>query len=137
MVSLVDVAPSTRTVPVGGVALPVPGISALGIAALLQQFPGLKDAFTGGTISVSLDAATLMKYGPDAVSAIIAAGCGSPGDPAAIKVAETLPAGDQMNLLAAIIDVTMPQGIASFMEALDSTIAKLNFENLGKDPVTK
>jgi hypothetical protein len=141
MVSLLDLAPSTRTVRVGGefeengADVSVFGVSAKGIASLLSQFPQLQDLFKGGELK--FDAASIATVAPDAIAAIIAAGCDSPGDPAAVAVAERMPVGDQMKILAAVIELTMPDGIGPFMEALDATIARLDFGNRGKAPASK
>lgn len=135
MVSLVDLAPSTRTVPVGGKDLSVFGVSAEGIASLMGDFPELQKLFQGGTFK--FDAATIQKVAPKAIAAIIAAGCDAPGNPDAIKVASRLPVGDQLAVLAVVIELTMPQGIGPFMEALDATVARLDFGNRGKAPVSK
>lgn len=137
MVGLLDLAPSTRTVRAGGGDVAVYGVSAKGIAALLVQFPQLKTLFTGGKLAV--DPESIASVAPDAVSAIIAAGCGYPGDAKAIKAAEQLPVGEQAKLLDAIVDLTMPDGPRPFVEALTALMAKLNFgdqEDHGKAPAS-
>ena len=135
MVSLTDLAPSTRSVRVGGDDVPVMGISALGVAALLRDFPSLATAFVSGEFK--MDAESLSAFGPQAVAAIIAAGCGSPGDPKAIAVASNFPVGLQVEFLAAIAELTMPDGPGPFMAALDSLIARLDFGDRGKAPASK
>jgi hypothetical protein len=137
MVGLLDLAPSTRTVRAGGGDVAVYGVSAKGIAALLTQFPNLKTLFTGGQIA--MDAESIATIAPDAVSAIIAAGCGYPGDAKAIAKVDTLPVAEQAALLNAIVDLTMPEGVGPFVEALMSLMAKLNFdgpESHGKAPAS-
>lgn len=136
MVSLTDIAPSTRTVPVGGADVSVFGVSAKGIASLLSSFPQLRSVFTGGISSLKPD--DLMKNAPEAIAAIIAAGCGQPGDPKAIAIAENLPVGEQAAILDVVIQLTMPDGVGPFMDALNKMLERLTFEeNRGKAPVSK
>lgn len=116
MPGLLDVAASTKTVPVGSGHVTVPGVSARGIAVLLERFPVVRELFTGKSPSLTADA--IIKIVPDAIAAIIAAGCGSPGDPEAEKVADALPAETQAELLEAIMEVTMPKGAGPFVERL-------------------
>ena len=58
-------------------------MSVKGLAHLLVRFPELRMLMTGGEIQ----AEQLMEIGGDAVAAIIAAGCGCPGDEAAEAIA--------------------------------------------------
>lgn len=135
MTSLLDIAPSARTIPAGGINVPVFGVSAAGIAALMTDFPDLKNMFVGGALK--FDVPTLVAVAPKAIAAIIAAGTGSASDPAAIQIAANLPVGKQMEFLETIVELTMPDGIAPFMEALDRIVNRLDFESLGKAPASK
>jgi hypothetical protein len=56
--------------------------------------------------------------GGDAVAAIIAAGCGYPGDEKAEAVAGRLSIDAQADLLAAILRLTLPAGLGPFVEKL-------------------
>ena len=76
MVGLIDIAPSVETVDVQGTSVTVHGVSAKGVAHLLGGFPELRKLMTGQEV----EAEQLMAIGGDAVAAIIAAGCGYPGD---------------------------------------------------------
>ena len=76
MVGLIDIAPSVETVDVQGTSVAVHGVSAKGVAHLLGRFPELRKLMTGQEV----EAEQLMAMGGDAVAAIIAAGCGYPGD---------------------------------------------------------
>jgi hypothetical protein len=78
MVGLIDIAPRVETVAVQGTPVPVHGISAKGLAHLLGRFPELRKLMIGQEVEVE----QLMAMGGDAVAAIIAAGCGYPGDKA-------------------------------------------------------
>ena len=86
MVGLIDISPRTETVDVQGASVAVHGVSAKGVANLLGRFPELRMLMTGQ----SVDADRLMAIGGDAVAAIIAAGCGYPGDEKAEAVAGAL-----------------------------------------------
>lgn len=139
MVGLIDLAPSTRTIRVGGEDVAVFGVSAQGIAALLQQFPELQALFMEGDVEMSPD--NLMKTVPKAVAAVIAAGCGYPGDPKAIEVASKLAVANQFALLKAILELTMPEGVGPFMEALNGLVAQFKIDAKpvapGKAPASK
>jgi hypothetical protein len=76
MVGLIDIAPSVETVDMQGTSVTVHGVSAKGLAHLLGRFPELRMLMTGQEVETP----ALMAMGGDAVAAIIAAGCGYPGD---------------------------------------------------------
>jgi len=139
MVGLLDIAPSTRHVRVGygelGYNVPVYGVSAAGIAALLQDFPELKNIVAGGKVDLTME--SVLKAAPGAIAAIIAAGTGTPGNPDAIERAGLLPAGTQAEFLDKIVELTMPDGIGPFMEALTGLINRLDLGDLGKAPASK
>jgi len=78
MAGLLDIADIVETVTINGTRVDVPGISAEGIAHLLNRFPEIRAAVTGKSVPVD----RWLAMGVDAVAAIIAAGCGAPGDPA-------------------------------------------------------
>ena len=114
MVGLIDIAPKGETVEVQGASVAVHGISAKGIAHLLGRFPDLRKLMTGQQV----EAQQLMAMGGDAVAAIIAAGCGYPGDEKAESVADKLAIDAQADLLAAIVRLTLPVGLGPFVEKL-------------------
>ncbi|MDE2284712.1 MAG: hypothetical protein KGK33_08880 [Hyphomicrobiales bacterium] len=114
MVGLIDIAPRTETVDVHGACVAVHGISAKGVAHLLGRFPELRKLMSGQDV----DAAELMAMGGDAVAAIIAAGCGYPGDEKAEAVAGKLAIDAQADLLAVIVRLTLPAGLGPFVEKL-------------------
>jgi hypothetical protein len=79
MLGLIDIAPAVATVAVQNASVAVHGISAKGLAHLLNRFPELRKLMTGQEVETD----QLMAIGGDAVAAIIAAGCGYPGDESA------------------------------------------------------
>jgi hypothetical protein len=124
MVSLVDIAPSTRTVPIQGEEIEVTGVTAKGVASLLDRFPELKLLISGKEVNFTVD--RIQELAPDAIAAIIAAGCGYPGNKKAEAVSEKLAVGDQAELLGAIIELTMPQGIGPFVERITRLLSGIS-----------
>lgn len=118
MASLLDIVPETKTVTVQGKDIEVFGVSTRGIAHLIGTFPELKKALAGKKQDFTPE--RLMKLLPDCVASIIAAGCGMPGDKEAEKLADKLSASDQLDLLEAIIKLTMPDGVGPFVERLNA-----------------
>jgi hypothetical protein len=114
MVGLIDIAPRVETINVQGAAVAVHGVSAKGVAHLLGRFPELRMLMTGQ----SVEADRLMEMGGDAVAAIIAAGCGYPGDDKAEGVAASLSVDAQADLVAAILRLTLPSGFGPFVDKL-------------------
>lgn len=114
MVGLVDIAPITSSVAIRGQDITITGVSARGIASLLARFPELRALMTGR--EVALD--ELLKLGGDVIAAIIAAGTGAPGDAQAEAAAENLTLEEQADLLAAIVELTMPRGLGPLVERL-------------------
>jgi hypothetical protein len=112
--NLIDIAPQVETVQIHGNSISVPGVSARGVAYLLGRFPELRKLMTGQ----SVEAKELMAASGDAVSSIIAAGCGHPADEKAEAVAGELAVDAQADLLAAILRVTLPRGLGPFVEKL-------------------
>lgn len=127
MVGLMDIVPATASVEVGGKNVSVYGVSAAGLASLLQRFPALRALMSGQTI----DTDALIGMGGEVAGAIIAAGCGYPGDEKAEQIGRMLPVGEQADLLAAILKLTMPKGVGPFMEKLTALGSVLNAEPSG------
>ena len=114
MVGLLDIAPLTKTVTVHDQPIEVTGVTAKGLAQLLLRFPELRALISGR--EVGLD--QLLALGGDVIAAIIAAGCGQAGDAQAETAAGRLGLDDQAELLAAIMMLTMPQGLGPFVDKL-------------------
>lgn len=122
MVGLLDIAPTFEEVDVGaGQKIPVYGVSVDGIAYLLQKFPEVVTILTGGAgdVSALLDYDNLMKKVPGAIVAIIACGCGYPGNEDAEQRIRVMPALVQAELFEKVISLTMPTGVGPFVERLE------------------
>jgi hypothetical protein len=124
MVGLIDFAPCVEMVQVQGTDVPVHGVSASGLALLLSRFPDLRKLMTG----MEVDAAELLASGGEAVAAIIAAGCGYPGDEKAEAVAAKLSLDSQADFLTAILRLTLPKGIGPFVNKLTALSGLLDVD---------
>ena len=118
MVSLLDIADQQKTVTIRDKDVAVFGISAQDIVYLFGKFPELRLLMSGKQADLTPE--TLLKLAPGAVAAAIAAGTGSAGDENAEAVAARLGLGEQLDLLAAIFDLTFPQGVGPFVAKLDA-----------------
>lgn len=134
MVGLLDIAPLTEKVTVSGKQIEVFGVSAVGIASLITEFPEIKKLMSGKEVDVS----SLLAMSGSAIAAIIAAGVGHPGEEAYQAAASRLPLEAQTDILGAIIKVTLPNGIGPFFEKLTALLAvKDGAGALAKAPATK
>lgn len=124
MVGLIDIAPRVEAIPVQGASVQVYGVSASGLALLLSRFPELRKLMTG----IEVETTQLISVGGEAVAAIIAAGCGYPGDENAEAVAAKLALDSQADLLAAILRLTLPEGIGPFVSKLTALSGLLDID---------
>jgi hypothetical protein len=134
MVGLLDISPSSKTVTVQGTSVPVSGVSVRGLAYLLGRFPEVRALFMEKTPEFTAE--RLTELVPDAIAAIIACGTGNPGNPDAERIAESLAAGDQLELLSAILEQTMPNGAGPFVEKLTALAASVGGGGSGKVPAS-
>ena len=128
MVGLLDIAPIGVTVDIEGQKLTVTGISAEGIAYLLQEYPAalnLRNLISSDENDAGL-VTKLLSLGPGVVASVIAAGCGYPGNQEAIKLASSFPITAQADVLDAIVRKTLPRGLIPFAERLNSIWAALS-----------
>jgi hypothetical protein len=132
MVDLLDIAPQNETVQIHGTPVSVAGVSAKGVAYLLGRFPEMRKLMVGLTV----EANQLMAMGGDAVASIIAAGCGHPGDEKAESVAAMLAVDTQADLLAAILRMTLPQGLGPFVDKLTTLGQVLDVAPSGTVPAS-
>jgi len=121
MVSLIDIAPNKQTVTIQGKALDISGLTASGIAAILFTFPEIRKIISG--VGDRETAMALVARFPEAVSMIIAVGSGAkPEDGASREAAARLPLGDQFTVLEAIIKVSFPQTLKSFLDGVAALV---------------
>jgi hypothetical protein len=116
MAGLLEIANVPRMVNVLGKDVDVFGISGRAVAALMARFPAVGKMFSG----IEVQKEDLYKMGPEVIAALIAAGCGKPGDPAAEEFAANLGVGDQLDLLDEILRLTFPRGVGPFVEKLEA-----------------
>lgn len=122
MPTLLDIAPSGETVEVWGTSLDITGLSSKGLVYLWQRFPQLQGLFDA---SKEVDAGALIEIAPDAISAIIAAGTGAPGCVATEALADKMPLDAQLDVLTAVMKVSMPQGAGPFVAKLMGLVGNL------------
>lgn len=123
MVSLVDIGPLKEAVTFRGQSVEAQGLSALAIFELLKDIPELRKIMAQKAVSED-EAAALILSIPHAVGKIIAAGTGKLGDAPTIAVAMAMTAGEQLAFVEAIVRMTFPQGIKSFLASLEALAPK-------------
>ncbi len=121
MADLLDIAPSTSVgvVRIGGDDIDVRALNANDIAAIAARFPNVIAAM----IAANRNLVTMMSSIGLAVGAIIAAGCDHLGDETAERIANSFLVEDQVKLYKAIMGLTFPNGLASFVEAMMGLMA--------------
>ena len=133
--SLRDISDFGENVDIGdGRKLKVRGISAQGVLLLLMRFPDLQKWLSGQ----SLKLADTFFQAPETISAVIAAGTGSPGDADAEEIAASLPVEVQTDVLEAVYRQTFRSGFGPFVKrVLVLYAAAVQSGNFGGDPGTK
>lgn len=132
MVSLVDIGPLTKDVPFRGNTIKVQGVPANALFHMLTQYPEMRKLLSGQFLEADL-VQSLFALVPNVVADIIAAGLGNTGKTAEIEAASKLPLGEQYDLVYAIVDVTFPQGIASFVDGLSALARGVDARGWGQD----
>jgi hypothetical protein len=136
MPSLVDLGTLTEPVTIRGQKLEVQGISARSLLLLLQRFPELRMMMAGRAKDLEPD--QMLNMMPQAVTVVIACGLGKPGDKEEEAAAEQLAVGEQLLLFRAIWRISFPEGLQSFMEALEALAVDVaGSGNLGQGQVPK
>ncbi len=119
MTSLLDIAPLAERVSVGGDSIvDVYGVSSAGFAQLWMRFPDIQKIFAGEIKDLSPERIAALL--PPCVAAVIAAGTGDPGNPEVEKIAARLPVSTQIDLITAILKLTMPEGIGPFVQKINA-----------------
>jgi len=115
MADLLDIAPSTavESVHVNGRHIYVRGLHGDAIASIISRFPKLTTVLDGGEIGPKL----IAQFG-SAIGPIIAAGCGHLNEEKYEQHAAKLMVEDQLKLVKAIIGLTFPNGMDSFVKTM-------------------
>lgn len=116
MVGLLDIAPLTEKVAVGGVEVEVKGLGLDAICSLLDRFPEVRKALATQRID---DVMSIIGVGGDVSAAIIAAGCGKISDKKYEDHANQLDIDTQTALIAAIVRLTLKNGLSPLVERLN------------------
>lgn len=122
MASLLDIAPLVDHVDVRGTTIEVRGVSARGVAQLLYRFPKIRKMWA----TSKWDVATIMEMGDEVVAALIAASLSHPGDPEYEAAAGRLALGEQAEIMAKSLKLTMPNGFSRFSTALTEAMGAVN-----------
>jgi hypothetical protein len=131
--SILDIAPQHDTVQVGNQELKVYGIAADGVVTLFRRFPEMQAWFKGGKVNLT----ELIVKAPDAIAAVIAAGCGEPGNEQAEATAKRFGVETQLDCLEKIVKLTFKDGFGPFAERIVALSESLRSANFGRVPVTK
>lgn len=116
MVSILDITPSTTrgvAVTVRGQDVEVRGISLGDIAYLIQNFPEVRDLFSGKDVQFDID--SLLTRAPEVVYGIIACGTGVRGNEQGTATIKALTLEEQTDLLDAILRETFKGGLGPFV----------------------
>jgi hypothetical protein len=121
MADLLDIAPSmaVEVVKIDGKRIIVRGLHGDAIASIVARFPELGALLGGG--GTSIGPRLIERFG-GAIGPIIAAGCGHLGDEKYERHAAELLVEHQLKFLKAIIGLTFPNGIVSFVEAVTALL---------------
>ena len=110
MVDLLSIAPLIETVEVRGAKVPVKGTNAKGIIGLLNRFPDLMKMWSKGEWETN----TLLELSDEVLAALISSGVESLDEANAMN----LSLDEKVELIGAVIRVTMPRGPVPFVESL-------------------
>jgi len=108
MTTLLEIAPATQPVKIGGREGTLRGFSLRKLAQLLAKFPGLSTLILAGGQAADLQ--KLIVEMPDAAMALIQAA--APADAWLPAVFDDLPVRDQITLVAAVFTLTVPPAVA-------------------------
>jgi hypothetical protein len=130
--TLADLAAMSEDVAVGDRHITVYGISAMHCLAIFKRFPKLVSMLSGFNLATFLDAA------PDAAAAILAAGVGQMGSPAAEADAAKIGIELQYDMLEAIGRLTFKSGFAPFVDRVMKLAGNVQGSaNSGREQATR
>lgn len=115
-ISLATLAPQKRQVTISQGDIDVYGLTLEEIIAFIGRFPDVLDVITETEETTDRQIiGTLIGQSPKIVAALIALVV---HQPEAEEGARTLPPGDQLDIIKAAIELTMPRGFGPFVEML-------------------
>jgi len=125
MADLLDIAPSTASevVKIDGQRITVRAVSFDGIASIIARFPELRSLINGGFGDDFIP--RLILGCAASVGPIIAAGCGHLADEVYEQRALSLLPQQQVKFLKAILGLSFPNGLGSFVEELTGLMGSL------------
>jgi hypothetical protein len=124
LATLFDISPASESVTISGHAIPVYGLSASNILMILGRFPDV-DAYRDGETDVMK---IFLKLGGAALEALIATALGYPNNQEAEQAASRLPAHSQIEIAAATVRLTMPEGATPFLARIGDLFATFGLE---------
>jgi hypothetical protein len=135
MASLLDIVPATavEVVRINGMRFVVHGLRVPALASIVARFPDL--AFLIGGAAAGIGMSKMIERFGAATGPIIAAGLGELGNEETEKRANEMLAEHQLELLAAILRLSFPNGFPSFVQKL-GTLMKGAHEGESAKPVT-
>lgn len=123
--ALFQIAPSSETVTLRGVTVPVEGISIAKLTALVGRYPELS-VLLGGGGKVDIDPNSLLTTAPAAAASAIAYGLGYVDDEDAEKLIASLAFGDQLKLFEKVLITSLGEdGLAPMVARLNAVTDKL------------
>lgn len=136
MTSLLDLKRRSVTVETSAGTVVVWAISISALAHLIGAFPFVKKLMDGKAESADFTVEKIVTLAPDLAAQLIAAGVNEAGNEEAIEAAADIAIGDQLALLAGVMEASMPKGAAPFREAILKLADGLSASGL-KAPATK
>lgn len=118
-VTLADILGAHNFVETAFGRLDVFGVDFADLLTLLAKYPAIQAEGT----SMKIDAEVLLQVAPEAVPEIISMACGMPGRDGQ-RAAKRLSPVDQMKVINAAIEKTMPEGAGPLAEALTAEVSR-------------
>lgn len=129
---LLDIAPVKKDVSLSsGKSVSVSGVNARGIISIFARFPEVRMLMTGKTVTID----KWIELAPDAIVAAIACALGGVGDKTLEAQVDQLPLEDQLALLTAAWEATLPNGVGPFVASLER-MGLFSLAESGKAPAT-